>query len=272
VAFLSNRGGAGKIGSHSVYAASVPVVDDVVRAEDLTVRFGARVALAGADLSIPSGVTTAVIGPNGSGKSTLLSAIAGLVKPSAGAIAVTATDIALVLQSTEVDPRVPITVREVVRMARYPHRGMLRRMRRNDNDVVDASMARTRVADLASRQLHELSGGQRQRVFVAQGLAQQADLLLLDEPMTGLDITSRRILGDVIEEERAAGRTVVMTTHSLEDAATCDVVVLLSGRVVAVGPPREIIEAALLEEAFGGVLQLPGGQLVVEHAHHHDVA
>jgi ABC-type Mn2+/Zn2+ transport system ATPase subunit len=142
-------------------------------------------------------------------------------------------------------------------------------MRRSDHEVVDASMVRTGVADLGARQLHELSGGQRQRVFVAQGLAQEADLLLLDEPMTGMDIPSRQILQAVIEEERGAGRTVVMTTHSLEDAATCDLVVLLAGRVVAVGRPEEIIEATLLEEAFGSVLQLPSGQLVVEEAHHH---
>src|SRR5690606_5664435 len=107
------------------------------------------------------------------------------------------------------------------------HRGLFGRFRADDHAAVEAAMARTEVAHLAGRQLRDLSGGQRQRALVAQGLAQEADLLLLDEPVTGLDVVTREALLRIVDEERDAGRTVVVTTHSLEDAARCDVVVLL---------------------------------------------
>jgi manganese transport system ATP-binding protein len=245
----------------------------LLRVEGLEVRYDNRTVLRDVDLTVEAGTTVAVIGPNGSGKSTLLSAIAGLVAPSAGHVDVDRSCVALVLQATEVDRSLPITVHETVRMGRYPHRGMFRRFRDIDRDAVVSAMARTRVTDLAGRQLHQLSGGQRQRVLVAQGLAQGADLLLLDEPVTGLDIVSQEVILEVVAEERAAGRSVVMTTHSLEEAAMCDVVVLLAGRMVAAGPPAEVIEDDRLFEAFGSrVRRLPSGQLLLDdphHAHHH---
>ena len=245
--------------------------DPLIRIEGLSVRYGDRVALSDVDLTVGRGTSVAVIGPNGSGKSTLLGAVAGLVAPSRGSVELDRSRLALVLQATEVDRSLPITVADTVRMARYPHRGLLGRMRATDRAAVDAAMRRTAVDELASRQLHLLSGGQRQRVLVAQGLAQEADLLLLDEPVTGLDVVSRDVILDVIAEERAAGRSVVMTTHSFEEAARCDVVVLLAGRVVAAGPPDEVLVAEHLEEAFGGrVLQLPAGRLLLDDPHHHD--
>jgi ABC-type Mn2+/Zn2+ transport system ATPase subunit len=247
----------------------VPVTA-AVTAAGLTVRYGATVALADVDLEVPPGTTVAVIGPNGSGKSTLLGAIAGLVAPSAGTVTVDRSQLAFVLQSTDVDRSLPITVRETVRMARYPHRGMFRRLQAADHDAVQAAMARTDVTDLADRQLHDLSGGQRQRVLVAQGLAQEARVLLLDEPVTGLDLVSRQVILDVVAEERDAGHAVVMTTHSLEDAALCDLVVLLAGRMVAVGPPESVIVDEHLCAAFGGrVLRLTDGRLVLDDPHHH---
>ncbi|MFO7590334.1 MAG: zinc ABC transporter ATP-binding protein AztA [Acidimicrobiia bacterium] len=244
----------------------------VVNIERLTVHYGDQVALDEVDLRVEQGTTVAVIGPNGSGKSTLLAAIAGLLTPSSGTITVDRSKVALVLQSTEVDRSLPITVRGTVRMARYPHRGMFRRLRAADHAAVDSAMARTAVDDLARRQLHALSGGQRQRVLVAQGLAQEAELLLLDEPVTGLDIVSRDVILDVIQQEKAAGRSVVMTTHSLEEAARCDLVVLLATRVVAAGPPAEVIVAEHLNAAFDTrVVQLPSGQLILDDPHHHVV-
>lgn len=249
-----------------------PATDGVVDIERLTVEYGDQLALDQVDLHVGRGTTVAVIGPNGSGKSTLLAAIAGLVAPGSGTIAVDRSKVALVLQATEVDRSLPITVRETVRMARYPYRGMFGRLRAADHAAVERAMARTAVEDLAHRQLHALSGGQRQRVFVAQGLAQEADLLLLDEPVTGLDLVSRDVILDVIQEERAAGHSVVMTSHSLEEAARCDLVVLLAGRVVAAGPPAEVIVAEHLNAAFGTrVVQLPSGQLILDDPHHHAV-
>jgi manganese transport system ATP-binding protein len=242
-----------------------------LRIDGLDVAYGDRLALTGVDLEVAAGTTVAVIGPNGSGKSTLLAAVAGLVPAAAGRITVDRSALALVLQSTDVDRSLPITVLETVRMARYPHRGMFGRFRSEDHQAVRSAMARTAVDDLAGRQLHELSGGQRQRVLVAQGLAQEADLLLLDEPVTGLDIVSREVILDVVAEERAAGRSVVMTTHSLEDAAACDVVVLLAGHMVTAGPPAEVLTDQHLQAAFGGrFLRLGDGLVLLDDPHHHD--
>jgi ABC-type Mn2+/Zn2+ transport system ATPase subunit len=239
----------------------------------LEVRYDNRSVLRDVDLTVGRGTTVAVIGPNGSGKSTLLGVIAGLVAPSGGRVEVDRGAVALVLQATDVDRSLPITVQETVRMGRYPHRGMFGRFRAEDHRAVARAMARTNVADLAARQLHELSGGQRQRVLVAQGLAQEAELLLLDEPVTGLDLPSQQVILDVIAEERAAGRSVIFTTHSLEEAATCDLVVLLAGRMVVAGPPSLVIDDAHLHEAFGTmVLRLPSGELLLDdphHQHHH---
>ena len=244
-------------------------MNGVLALDDVTVTYGERAALAGATLSVPAGVTVAVIGPNGSGKSTLLGVIAGLVPAARGRVDVDRTALAFVLQSTDVDRSLPITVIEAVRMARYPHRGMFGRFRREDHEAVATAMRRTAVDDLAGRQFHELSGGQRQRVLVAQGLAQQSALLLLDEPVTSLDIVSRDVILEVVQEERGAGRTVIMTTHSLEEAAACDVVVLLAGRMVAAGRPDEVLTEANLHDAFGGrVLRLDSGQLLLDDPHH----
>ena len=240
-----------------------------VKIDDLAVAYGEKTVLSHVTLDVPPAASVAVIGPNGSGKSTLLSAIAGLVALSSGSIDVDRHSLALVLQSTDIDPSLPITVLEAVRMARYPHRGMFGRMRAEDHSAIDDALRRAGAGDFKGRQIHELSGGQRQRVLVAQGLAQQADVLLLDEPVTGLDLVSREVILDVVREERAAGRTVLMTTHSLEDAAECDLVVLLAGRMVAFGTPAEVLTEAHLNAAFGGrVLRLANGQLLLDDPHH----
>lgn len=244
------------------------MTETVLRVWDLEVSYRGRVAVTGADLTVGAGMSVAVVGPNGSGKSTLLAAIAGLVELADGGVDVDRRSLAFVLQSTEVDRSLPITVTETVRMARYPHRGMFGRLRRDDHAAIAAAMGRTRVDDLANRQLHELSGGQRQRVLVAQGLAQEARLLLLDEPLTGLDLVSRQVILDVVDEERAAGRAVVMTTHSLDEAASCDRVVLLATRMIAAGAPDEVLTEANLRSAFGRVLRLESGEVLVDDPHH----
>lgn len=244
-------------------------VTPAIRVSDLSVTYGDKTALSHVDIEVQPGTTVAVIGPNGSGKSTLLGAIAGLITPRAGSIEVDRNSLALVLQATDVDRSLPITVLETVRMARYPRRGMFGRLRADDHAAIGSALKRTGVEELTGRQLHELSGGQRQRVLVAQGLAQEASVLLLDEPVTGLDIVSREVILDVIGEERAAGRSVITTTHSLEDAADCDLVALLAGRMVAFGTPAEVLTEQHLNAAFGGrVLRLADGQLLLDDPHH----
>lgn len=231
---------------------------NAVDAAGVDLRRGTRVAVADATLTIPAGAVTAVIGPNGSGKSTLLDAVVGLVEPSAGTIAVLGRPprevrrrVAYVPQSTRVHEDLPITVREIVDLGRYASLGARGWFRAEDRRRVAESLERLDIGDIAGRHLAELSGGQRQRVFVAQGLAQDRDLLLLDEPVTGLDLTSSAIIAAVVAGEREAGRTVVFTTHDLVDAGTADHVVLLAGRVVAAGPPERVLTAAHLADAYG---------------------
>ena len=191
-----------------------------VVATGVSFRYGETVALAESSFTIPEGAVTTLIGPNGSGKSTLLHAIAGLITPVAGSIDVVGDrKIAYVLQATKVNEALPVTVREVVTMGRYATVGAHRRLTHADRAAVDSAIERMGIADLANRHLRELSGGQRQRVFVAQGIAQEHDLLLLDEPLTGLDLVSAKAIDDVLHEEQASGRTVVLTSHDLNEAA-----------------------------------------------------
>jgi ABC-type Mn2+/Zn2+ transport system ATPase subunit len=244
-----------------------------VVARGLRLERGSRLALGDSDLDLPSGCVTALIGPNGSGKSTLLDAIAGLIRPAAGTLEVAACDdphgIAYVLQATGPGPALPISVREVVAMGRYALRGMFGRLTADDRAAVDAAIDRMELGPLAHRPLAELSGGERQRAIVAQGLAQQAPLLLLDEPVTGLDIVSRERILAAVDDERAAGHTVVISTHDLGDAAGAQCVVLLAGRVVAQGPPDDVITDELLGLAYGGrMLRTAQGQVFFDDAHH----
>lgn len=243
-------------------------MNPLISTTSLEVRYDDVVVLSGVDLHIPAGSSLAVIGPNGSGKSTLLGVLAGTIQPSAGTAVVEGPRPAFVLQSTDADPSLPITVLDTVAMARYPSLGLLGRFGQVDRDAVSAALERLEVADLASRQLHELSGGQRQRVLVAQGLAQESNVLLLDEPITGLDLTSQTVILDVIDEQVAAGRVVVVTTHELDDARRCDQVLLLDTEAIAVGSPAEVLTEKHLREAFGRGFIRVGDKLILDDPHH----
>ena len=247
----------------------------VVKGAELELRYGSRVALAASDFTVPAAAVTAVIGANGSGKSTLLAAIAGLIEPTQGSLSVLGTTpveararVAFVLQSTKVNEVLPVTVREVVAMGRYSSLGLLGRFGRPDREAVEVAMDRLELHDLAGRHLSELSGGQRQRVFVAQGLVQEHDLLLMDEPLTGLDLISTGAINEVIDEERSRGGTVVMTTHDLSDAARADHVILLAGKVVAFGPPLEVLIASHLSDAYRSKVLDSDGRLLLDDAAH----
>lgn len=195
--------------------------------------------------TLPSGKVTALLGPNGSGKSTLLAALAGVVPLLAGTI--TGRDglrPALVVQQSAVAPTLPITVRETVTMGRWAHRGPWRRLTAADHAIVAECMDRLAVTELADRRLDTLSGGQRQRALLAQALAQQSRLLLLDEPTTGLDTEARDQISRAIADASAAGVTVVHATHDLDDALRADHCVhLRDGRVVNEGDPRTALLA-----------------------------
>ena len=237
--------------------------------QGLEVRYGETVALTGVNLQLPAGSSLAVIGPNGSGKSTLLSAIAGINPPFAGTISWGGEAPALVLQSTSVDRSLPITVSDTIGLGRYPKLGLFRRFSGEDRSAVNQTMERLHIPDLAGKQLHDLSGGQRQRVLVAQGLAQQSDLLLLDEPVTGLDVTSRGLILDVIHNEVMHGNSVIVTTHDLDDARICDQVLLVDRHAIAVGPPDHVLTEDHLLHAFGGRFIKVGDRLILDDPHHH---
>lgn len=225
---------------------------------DLVLAYGRHIALRAGSFEIPSGALTCLIGPNGSGKSTLLHAVAALVAPVQGTVEVlgrparaSQRHVAYVLQAARTNEELPVTVKEVVTMGRYAARGHFGRLRASDRRAVDDAIERLGLADLTRRHLGELSGGQRQRVFVAQGLAQDADVLLLDEPLTGLDIPSHEQIDTIVEEEVARGRTVVVSTHDIDEARRARHVLLLAGRVVAAGLPEQALDAERLAEAYG---------------------
>lgn len=248
------------------YAGTVPAA---ITIENLEVRYDDHIALSGVDLSVPAAGSLAIIGPNGSGKSTLLGALAGTISPTRGKATVSNPPPALVLQSTVVDKSLPLTVRDAVSMARYPTLGLFGKFRAADHEAVDKALVSMAIDDLAGRQLHDLSGGQRQRVLVAQGLAQDADVLLLDEPVVGLDVPSRALILETIDEELSAGRAVVVTTHSLDDARRCDQVLLLDTTPVALGPPSHVLTEGHLRQAFGEQFVRVGDGLILDDPHHH---
>jgi len=230
----------------------------IVEATELELRYGSFIAVTASTFHIPRVGVVSVIGPNGSGKSTLLSALVGLVPVAAGSLQVLGEApesargrISYVMQATPVPRVTPITVKEVVGLGRYAERGMFGRFRPSDRRAIDDALERMEISHLASRHMHELSGGQRQRVLIAQGIVQDHELLVLDEPLTGLDITSAATIDTMIHEQRADGCTVMLTTHDLDEARAADWVVLVSGRVVAFGPPEQVCTRHNLEVAYG---------------------
>ncbi|GAA2207442.1 zinc ABC transporter ATP-binding protein AztA [Nonomuraea monospora] len=221
-------------------------VSDAVVLRDVTAGYGRRTVLRGLSARLPRAGVTAVVGPNGSGKSTLLGVLAGTIRPVHGTVELSgAGRPGYVVQRDAVSDALPITVRETVAMGRWASRGPWRRLTAHDRAVVDACMAALDVSSLAGRRLSTLSGGQRQRVLLAQGLAQEPDLLLLDEPTTGLDAAAREHIAGVIERESARGVTIVHVTHDPAEASRADHCLLLNeGRLVAQGPPTEVLAAA----------------------------
>lgn len=247
----------------------------VARASNIVLRYEDYTAVTTSSFDIPARAVTAIIGPNGSGKSTVLNVLAGLIEPDSGHIEVLGEPptqarrhVAYVLQSVIVPVGTPITVAETVGMGRYPNLGLWRRRSSTDRERVDAAMDRLAIRDLARRHLTELSGGQRQRVYVAQAIAQSHDVLLLDEPLTGLDLISARTIDAIIHSERDRGCSVVLTTHDLDEARAADHVLLMSGRVVASGPPEQVLTRENFEIAYGlGVLHQTMGPFFDDPSH-----
>lgn len=226
----------------------------------LTVSYGSTPALWDVDATFPSGAMSAIVGPNGSGKSTLIASALGLVPSDSGRATVFGQPakeamrrVAYVPQRESVDWDFPITVREVVEMGRYPQAGWVRRISRADRSVVDEAIERVGMGPYGRRQIGQLSGGQRQRVFLARALAQEAELLVLDEPFAGVDARTESALLALLAELRdREGRSIVMVHHDLQTVrSSVDWVLLLNVRAVACGPVEATMTSENLRRVYG---------------------
>jgi ABC-type Mn2+/Zn2+ transport system ATPase subunit len=243
------------------------VAQEAVTVSGLTVAYGEVVALDDVDFTVPAGASVAVLGPNGSGKSTLFAALVGLVAPVRGTLSTGGRRIAYLPQHLAVDPMFPITVLDVVRMGRWGDLGRLRRLGPRDHELVAGAMAELGIEDLAGRRLSELSGGQRQRALVAQAVAQDAEILLLDEPFTGVDRPTANAIRGLVRRWRDEGRTVLVSTHDLERSTRdYDLVLALNGRLIAYGPAATTLTEDALRGTFGGhALEVDGAILDTGH-------
>jgi ABC-type Mn2+/Zn2+ transport system ATPase subunit len=237
----------------------------------VSVLYGARAALDCVSLDVARGAQIAVVGPNGAGKSTLFKALVGLVSLQKGEILFDGRPrseyrepIAYVPQREEVDWRFPVTVWDVVSMGRYGGGRWLRRLAPVDREAIQLSLHSLGIADLAQRSIGELSGGQQQRVFLARALAQQPSILLLDEPFTGVDISTRQATLDLLADLRERSVTVLVSTHDLDLAAgRFDQVVLLNSRLICMGRPEQVFTQEHLQSAFGGQMVVVNGMTIV---------
>ncbi|MDO4777539.1 MAG: ATP-binding cassette domain-containing protein [Cardiobacteriaceae bacterium] len=215
--------------------------------------------------SLTGGTVCALVGVNGSGKSTLFNAIMGILRPQAGRILINGLPVASALkqnaiayvpQSEQIDWHFPIRVRDVVLLGRYGHMNFLRHARAQDYAKVDGALARLGIADLADRQIGALSGGQKKRVFLARALAQESRVILLDEPFTGVDISTEQAVMALLQELRDQGYLMLVSTHNLGAVPQfCNEVVLLRHRIIAVGDMVTTYTRDNLERAFGGRLK-----------------
>ncbi|WP_433223477.1 ABC transporter ATP-binding protein [Dactylosporangium sp. CS-047395] len=235
-----------------------------LHAEDLTLAYDQRIISTALDVVIPDGSFTVIVGANGCGKSTLLRALSRMIRPTRGAAYLDGRDITRMpakqlarrLGLLPQSPTAPdgITVADLVARGRYPHQRLLRQWSRDDERIVTESMTATGVLELADRYVDELSGGQRQRVWVAMALAQQTDILLLDEPITFLDIAHQTDVLDLCADlHEHQGYTLVAVLHDLNHACryATHLIAMRDGAIAAQGPPADIVTAALVEEVFG---------------------
>jgi manganese/iron transport system ATP-binding protein len=220
-----------------------------------------------------------IIGPNGSGKSTLMKTILGLVRPWQGEVLILGQpghlqrqQVGYMPQIEQVDWDFPVTVGDVALMGRYARRGVLRWTTKEDREAADTALHRTGMYQYQRRLIGELSGGQRRRVLLARALANRPALLLLDEPMAGLDATAQHQLLDIIDDLRTEGATIVLSTHDLSCVSTCAAkVACLNRRLIAFGPPSEVLTETVLNETFGThllLVHLDGQAYAYQHHTH----
>jgi manganese/iron transport system ATP-binding protein len=232
-----------------------------IEAHQISVRYERSYALQDVTFRLPQGEHLAVVGPNGAGKTTLFQVIGGILKPSSGTLEIYGhapgghVCIAYVPQRSQVDWNFPVTVSQVVMMGRIRKLGLFNWPKKSDWNFVHSALDRVDLGDTVDRQIGELSGGQQQRVFLAQALAQEAELILLDEPLSGLDLPSQEAIFNILGELKGQGVTVIVATHDLDLAADkFDRVMLLNRSLISYGAPSEALTTPSLMNAYGGHL------------------
>lgn len=241
--------------------------------ETISIAYGEKTILKDVSFNVPHGARVAVVGPNGAGKSTLFKALVGILPLQSGRILIHGLPlgdhkdcVAYVPQRGEVDWRFPVTVRDVVMMGRYGSQGWLRRPSKSDHDAVQQGLLEMGIADLAEHSISDLSGGQQQRAFLARAIAQNPHILLMDEPFTGVDVTTREATLRLLDHLRERQVTTIISTHDLNLAASrFDRVLLLNKGLIAYGKPQEVLKQENLAKAFGSALLVTeNGALLVD--------
>ncbi len=248
--------------------------------ENASIGYGEKIILRGLSFQVPHGARVAVVGPNGAGKSTLFKSLVGLLPLQSGRVFIhgeslrTHKDcVAYVPQQEDVDWRFPVTVYDVVMMGRYGQIGWFKRPSVHDKQIVEKSIEQMGIGDFANASIGKLSGGQQQRTFLARALAQEPHILLMDEPFTGVDVTTQEATFGLLDHLRKQEVTTLISTHDLNLAASrFDLVLLLNHRLIAYGEPREVFQQENLQQAFGNSLLVlkDGTMLVEEHDHTHE--
>ena len=250
-----------------------------IHLDGVSVGYNGRPVLQDVTLDVTRGVRLAVLGPNGAGKSTLFKAIMGMLPLRRGHILIHGepprqrdTHVAYVPQREDIDLRFPVTVRDVVMMGRYRRIGWLKRPRRADQQSVDRAMQQLDILHLAGRPIGDLSGGQLQRTFLARALAQEADILLLDEPFTGVDALTESALYALLDDLKARDITVLVATHDLDKARShFDDLLLVNGTLVVYGCAEDVFQPEILRRVFGAQVTLmpTGDQVLAATDGHH---
>lgn len=238
----------------------------------VSLAYNGSIVLENLSFNAMHGERIAVVGPNGAGKSTLFKAMAGLIPIKNGQILIHGKPLGLhqdcvayIPQREEVDWRFPVTVEDVVMMGRFGHVGWFKPAGKLDREVVQASMEQLGIRDLAKRPISDLSGGQQQRVFLARAMAQEPHILIMDEPFTGIDITTQEILFQLLDGLREQHVTVIVSTHDLNMAAQrFDRILLIKRKLICYGPAHEVFTPATIREAFGGQVLFLDNAIVVD--------
>ncbi len=242
----------------------------LIEAEGLAAGYGGVPAISDVEFTLQAGQTLALLGPNGGGKTTLLRALLGELRPLAGRLTVAAR-CGSVPQTERSRLDYPVSALDVATMGSLSLLPWWKRPGRHQREAAMGALARVDLGDLAGETFGRLSGGQRQRVLIARALVQDAGVLLLDEPFSGLDRPSGEGLEALIGDLAREGRGVVLATHDLEQARACDLVLCLNGRQVAAGGPAGVLDdLAVLEATYGGaIVEIPGGGRAILPPHHH---